>query len=151
MEGWTKNVATYLLGLETFAKTSRSNQAIPSFASFVTNVTNLMQQLRRGFKKYFFFKFIFILDQILFEPISWGWAHTSVRRAAHRFYVENTWKEEQLNDLIQTVISQRPAIKHSIIKLLKQVYYDDEAARKWQRFCPTQSSRIHMSTYHLII
>lgn len=78
--------------------------------------------------------------------ISFGWAHSSIKKAAQRTYIKKSWIKEQLEDLFHTIIAQHPSFKFNIVKMLRNEYHDEEAAQKWQRFNGHYMSRNKMST-----
>uniref|UniRef100_A0A1I7XBF5 3'-5' exonuclease domain-containing protein n=1 Tax=Heterorhabditis bacteriophora TaxID=37862 RepID=A0A1I7XBF5_HETBA len=76
--------------------------------------------------------------------IAHGWAYAAVNKYAKKTYIEKTWKEENLYDLIWTVIVQRPYMKRYICELLEKNFHDYGAAKFWRRMQPAQMNRVYI-------
>lgn len=61
-----------------------------------------------------------------------GWAYRVLKQAADNYFTRGTILLEQLNDVIFTVLKQRPAMKAFVLDLLENTYKDLELARKWK-------------------
>ncbi|PAV81078.1 hypothetical protein WR25_24856 [Diploscapter pachys] len=86
---------------------------------FRENVNELMKNLRGELTS----------DQL----INVSWAAAAIKKYSAKTYNEKTWKEEQLYDLIWTVLSQRGKLKKFICEHLEKVCHDYGAAHYWSR------------------
>lgn len=75
--------------------------------------------------------------------VSDAWAHSLVKGAAKKFYLERTWSKEQFNDLVHTLLVQRPTLKAYLLNILLKDHGDKAAFDRWKNFISTD--RIHMS------
>ncbi|MFH4978238.1 hypothetical protein AB6A40_004947 [Gnathostoma spinigerum] len=80
------------------------------------------------------------------DQIHAGWAHAVIKKVAKQFYEDNTVKEEHLDEVIWTVLAQRPYMKVFVVKLLTQKYNDASMAEKWKQFACSYSRRSKIRT-----
>ncbi|VDP13974.1 unnamed protein product [Heligmosomoides polygyrus] len=73
--------------------------------------------------------------------IPMGWACAALKKFAKKTYVEKAWKEENLYELIWTIMCQRPNLKKFICDLLEKDFHDYGAARYWRRMQPALMHR----------
>ena len=71
------------------------------------------------------------------------WAISLIRSAANKYYKEKIWSADQFNDLIHTLLVQRPAQKSFLLNVLLKDHGDKQAWERWRNF--VSSDRIHMS------
>ncbi|KAK6732550.1 hypothetical protein RB195_016739 [Necator americanus] len=103
------------------------NLELCSFHNFRQNAQILLRDLRGESK----------VDAI----IPMGWACAALKKFARKTYVEKTWKEENLYELIWTIMCQRPNLKKFICDLLEKDFHDYGAARYWRRMQPALMHR----------
>ncbi|CAI5440998.1 unnamed protein product [Caenorhabditis angaria] len=82
-----------------------------------------------------------------YYPIPVSWAMAALKKFGHKRYVENTWNDEQLYDLIWTILAQRPHMKKHICETLDNKFQDRQAAAFWRRMQPQQMSKTHIRNY----
>lgn len=70
------------------------------------------------------------------NEIDEGWARAALGQACKRRYKQKQWDDEQLNDVAQTVLVQRPHVKMFLANMLKNEYRDNQASIKWKTFNP---------------
>lgn len=70
--------------------------------------------------------------------------------AAKRYYISGQWAEEQFNDVVQTILIQRPEFKMKIANILKKEYNDVRASNKWRTFKPMGGGARQFDTYDLL-
>jgi hypothetical protein len=73
------------------------------------------------------------------------WAISLIRSAANKYYKEKSWSADQFNDLIHTLLVQRPAQKSFLLNVLLKDHNDKQAWERWRNF--VSSDRIHMSKW----
>ncbi|KAJ1368855.1 hypothetical protein KIN20_030201 [Parelaphostrongylus tenuis] len=73
-----------------------------------------------------------------------GWARAALKKFARKTYIEKTWKEENLYELIWTIMSQRPTLKKYICTLLEKDFHDYGAARYWRCMQPAFMRRTNV-------
>lgn len=77
--------------------------------------------------------------------ISETWAYHLVQTATRKFYTEKTWTQEQLNDLLHTLLVQRPAMKSFVLAQLREKNGDLKAFDRWRNFM--SADRVNMSKW----
>uniref|UniRef100_A0A8R1HJ29 3'-5' exonuclease domain-containing protein n=1 Tax=Caenorhabditis japonica TaxID=281687 RepID=A0A8R1HJ29_CAEJA len=95
-----------------------------SYRNFADNVNKLIYDLSG--------------DVRLDSRIHVGWARAAVKKYGQKRYVDKTWEDENLYDLIWTVLAQRPQLKPYVIDILEKNFKDQNAARFWRRMQPYQ-------------
>ena len=113
--------------------TTLNNPRITPYQIFVANLFTLLLDLRR--------------DKSASHRIHIGWARREIRSAAQKVYMLKTWRPEQLEDLIHTVVCQRPELLRIVIGMLRMQYGDETAARRWERFRPNSANTTRMGKH----
>uniref|UniRef100_A0A914H2K6 3'-5' exonuclease domain-containing protein n=1 Tax=Globodera rostochiensis TaxID=31243 RepID=A0A914H2K6_GLORO len=127
IESWKFDEKKWRSGASTFAH--RSHADIPNFKEFCTNITALLNELRNELSD----------RDNLVDP---GWAHSLIKTAARKLYTEKTWKEEHFNDLIHTLLVQRPTMKSFLLNVLLKDHNDKRAHEKWRNFVSSERYRM---------
>ncbi|CAJ0608169.1 unnamed protein product [Cylicocyclus nassatus] len=109
------------------SRISDSNPELSSFLDFRRNAQSLMRDLRGEVRN----------D----ASIPMGWACAALKKFARKTYIDKTWKEENLYELIWTIMCQRPNLKKFICDLLEKDFHDYGAARYWRRMQPALMHR----------
>ncbi|KAI1705041.1 3'-5' exonuclease domain-containing protein [Ditylenchus destructor] len=110
----------YLNAFTTY--TRRQPPFAPAFGLFQTNLRTVMAALKNGDHN----------ASSDSQLIHRGWAYRVLQQAAYDHYTRGTALLEQLNDVIFTVLKQRPAMKPYVLDLLENTHKDFELARKWK-------------------
>ncbi|CAG9538485.1 unnamed protein product [Cercopithifilaria johnstoni] len=66
------------------------------------------------------------------DRISVRWAHHLVKKCAAKYYCEKTWKIENLNEVIWTILAQRPSMKKFVVQTLSKDFKDPQGAEMWR-------------------
>uniref|UniRef100_A0A915EKX7 3'-5' exonuclease domain-containing protein n=1 Tax=Ditylenchus dipsaci TaxID=166011 RepID=A0A915EKX7_9BILA len=66
--------------------------------------------------------------------IAQSWAFRSLTTGAYNCYIKKSCLPEQLDDLICTIVHQRPNLKYYITNLIQKKYGDSAAASRWNSF-----------------
>ncbi|RCN43410.1 hypothetical protein ANCCAN_10601 [Ancylostoma caninum] len=103
------------------------NPELCSFHDFRRNAQSLMRDLRGETRTE--------------ASIPMGWACAALKKFARKTYIDKTWKEENLYELIWTIMCQRPNLKKFICDLLEKDFHDYGAARYWRRMQPALMHR----------
>ncbi|KJH51407.1 hypothetical protein DICVIV_02421 [Dictyocaulus viviparus] len=106
---------------------SDSNPELSTYLDFRHNTQNLIRDLRG--------------ESSTDGTIPIGWACAALKKFARKTYIEKTWKEENLYELIWTIMSQRPHLKNYICNLLEKDFHDYGAARFWRSMQPAVMRR----------
>ncbi|KAK5976408.1 hypothetical protein GCK32_006533 [Trichostrongylus colubriformis] len=106
---------------------SDDNPELCSYSDFRRNTQILMRDLKG--------------ESRTDATIPMGWACAALKKFAKKTYVEKTWKEENLYELIWTIMCQRPNLKKFICDLLEKDFHDYGAARYWRRMQPALMHR----------
>ncbi|KAK6061198.1 hypothetical protein COOONC_01134 [Cooperia oncophora] len=106
---------------------SDDNPELCSYSDFRRNTQILMRDLKG--------------ESRADATIPMGWACAALKKFAKKTYIEKTWKEENLYELIWTIMCQRPNLKKFICDLLEKDFHDYGAARYWRRMQPALMHR----------
>ncbi|VDL82727.1 unnamed protein product [Nippostrongylus brasiliensis] len=106
---------------------SDDNPELCSYPDFRRNTQVLMRDLRG--------------ESRTDSTIPMGWACAALKKFAKKTYVDKTWKEENLYELIWTIMCQRPNLKKFICDLLEKDFHDYGAAGYWRRMQPALMHR----------
>ncbi|KAE9420357.1 hypothetical protein Angca_004912 [Angiostrongylus cantonensis] len=109
---------------------SVDNRELCSYGDFCRNTQNLMRDLKG--------------ESCADTTIPIGWACAALKKFARKTYVEKTWKEENLYELIWTIMCQRPTLKKYICNLLEKEFHDYGAARYWRCMQPALMRRTNV-------
>ncbi|VDK85455.1 unnamed protein product [Litomosoides sigmodontis] len=59
-------------------------------------------------------------------------AHHLVKKCAANYYFKKTWKIENLNEVIWTILAQRPSMKKFVVQTLSKDFKDPQGAEIWR-------------------
>ncbi|KAF7640353.1 3'-5' exonuclease domain-containing protein [Meloidogyne graminicola] len=127
-EQWTKDEPGWRQAV--LELTNKSLDQLPSFSQFCITVTSLLAELRNELPEH---------DNIVSDQ----WSYSLIRKAAHKFYREKTWSKDQFNDILHTLLVQRPTLKAFLLNVLLKDHNDKLAFDRWKNF--VSADRIHMS------
>uniref|UniRef100_A0A0R3S077 3'-5' exonuclease domain-containing protein n=1 Tax=Elaeophora elaphi TaxID=1147741 RepID=A0A0R3S077_9BILA len=66
------------------------------------------------------------------DRINVRWAHHLIKKCAAKYYYEKTWKIENLNEVIWTILAQRPSMKKFVVQTLSKDFEDPQGAEIWR-------------------
>ena len=127
------NYQAFCYGVMLYCHTTIDNRRVLPHPQFVAYTFSVMLDLRR--------------DAQQTSLIDVGWGYSAIRRALNKVYVEKSWKSEQLDDVLHTVLVQRPQLKTFVTKVLANDYRDEKASRKWQKFNCGYHIQTRISSY----
>lgn len=67
--------------------------------------------------------------------------------ACKRRYISRQWAVEQIDDVAQTILVQRPRLKGFLVNMLRKDYDDAQASAKWLAFNPKGPRARNFSKY----
>ncbi|KAL3993826.1 3'-5' exonuclease family protein [Acanthocheilonema viteae] len=79
------------------------------------------------------------------DRINIRWAHHLVKKCAAKYYCEKTWKIENLNEVIWTILAQRPSMKKFVVQTLSKDFKDPQGAEMWQNCKIPANGRKYMA------
>nr|CAD2204687.1 unnamed protein product [Meloidogyne enterolobii] len=127
-EKWTKDESDWRKAALEF--THKNPDLLPPFSQFCKTITSLLADLRNELSEH---------ENI----ISDNWSCSLIRKAAHKFYLEKTWSKDQFNDILHTLLVQKPTLKAFLLNVLLKDHNDKVAFDRWKNF--VSADRIHMS------
>ncbi|VDO70898.1 unnamed protein product [Haemonchus placei] len=115
------------IAMKSYEEFHEDNPELCSYSDFRHNTLILMRDLKG--------------ESRADATIPMGWACAALKKFAKKTYVDKTWKEENLYELIWTIMCQRPNLKKFICDLLEKDFHDYGAARYWRRMQPALMHR----------
>ncbi|VDM54462.1 unnamed protein product [Angiostrongylus costaricensis] len=119
------------------------------FNKFLCHVTQLLSELLLCFSKCLH-NVNHFSESCTDTTIPIGWACAALKKFARKTYVEKTWKEENLYELIWTIMCQRPTLKKYICNLLEKEFHDYGAAHYWRCMQPALMRRTNVRNRSVI-